>query len=84
LRDELGAFFDHLHLIGVRGLVAEQLSDAEYQAPPRAKPTSPNRKARRCATTAEVSSRRRPDWGPPKKAQFDRLWAPLAPHRDSR
>ncbi len=32
--DELGAFFDHLRLIGVRGLVAEELSDADYQNPP--------------------------------------------------
>jgi hypothetical protein len=32
--DELGAFFDHLRLIGVRGLVAEELSDADYQNRP--------------------------------------------------
>ena len=44
--DELGAFFDHLRLVGVRGLVAEELSDADYQSPPAAKPTQPNRKAR--------------------------------------
>jgi hypothetical protein len=44
--DELSAFFDHLRLIGVRGLVAEQLSDADYQSPPPAKPIKPNRKAR--------------------------------------
>ena len=44
--DELGAFFDHLRLVGVRGLVAEQLSDADYQSPPPAEPTRPNRKAR--------------------------------------
>jgi hypothetical protein len=25
-----GAFFDHLRLVGVRGLVAEQLNDADY------------------------------------------------------
>jgi hypothetical protein len=27
--DELCAFFDHLRLVGVRGLVAEHLSDAD-------------------------------------------------------
>ena len=32
--DELGAFFDHLRLVGVRGLVAEELSDADYQYRP--------------------------------------------------
>jgi transcriptional regulator with XRE-family HTH domain len=32
--DELGAFFDHLRLVGVRGLVAEELSDADYQNRP--------------------------------------------------
>ncbi|MGA3222088.1 MAG: hypothetical protein ABSE77_24000 [Acidimicrobiales bacterium] len=32
--DELGAFFDHLRLVGARGLVAEQLSDADYQYRP--------------------------------------------------
>jgi transcriptional regulator with XRE-family HTH domain len=44
--DELGAFFDHLRLVGVRGLVAEHLNDADYQSPPRAKPTRPNLKGR--------------------------------------
>jgi transcriptional regulator with XRE-family HTH domain len=33
--DELGQFFDHLRQVGIRGLVAEQLGDAEY-LPPRA------------------------------------------------
>ena len=28
--EEIGAFFDHLRLVGVRGLVAEQLNDADY------------------------------------------------------
>ena len=32
--DELGAFFDHLRLVGVRGLVAEELSDGDYQNRP--------------------------------------------------
>ena len=32
--DDLGAFFDHLRLVGVRGLVAEELSDADYQYRP--------------------------------------------------
>ncbi len=31
--DELGAFFDHLRLIGVRGLVAEHLDDPDFQDP---------------------------------------------------
>ena len=31
--DELGAFFDHLRLIGVRGLVAEHLNDPDFQHP---------------------------------------------------
>ncbi len=43
--DELGAFFDHLRLVGVRGLVAEELSDADYLSPPPVEPTRPNRKA---------------------------------------
>jgi transcriptional regulator with XRE-family HTH domain len=29
--EEIGAFFDHLRLVGVRGLVAEHMSDADYQ-----------------------------------------------------
>jgi hypothetical protein len=28
--EEIGAFFDHLRLVGVRGLVSEQLNDADY------------------------------------------------------
>jgi transcriptional regulator with XRE-family HTH domain len=28
--EEIGAFFDHLRQVGVRGLVAEQLNDGEY------------------------------------------------------
>jgi hypothetical protein len=28
--EEMGAFFDHLRQVGVRGLVAEQLNDADY------------------------------------------------------
>jgi transcriptional regulator with XRE-family HTH domain len=28
--EEIGAFFDHLRLVGVRGLVAEQLKDPDY------------------------------------------------------
>jgi transcriptional regulator with XRE-family HTH domain len=31
--EEMGAFFDHLRLVGVRGLVAEQLNDADYLEP---------------------------------------------------
>ena len=29
--EEIGSFFDHLRQVGVRGLVAEHLNDAEYQ-----------------------------------------------------
>jgi transcriptional regulator with XRE-family HTH domain len=32
--DELGQFFDHLRQVGIRGLVAEQLGDADYLPPP--------------------------------------------------
>ena len=37
--DEIGAFFDHLRQVGVRGFVAEHLDDADYHSPraPRAK-----------------------------------------------
>ncbi len=28
--EEMGAFFDHLRQVGVRGLVAEQLDDSDY------------------------------------------------------
>ena len=39
--EEIGAFFDHLRLVGVRGLVAENLNDPEYlyRAEPTAEPT---------------------------------------------
>ncbi len=36
--DEIGAFFDHLRQVGVRGLVAEHLNDTDYQNPPTPKP----------------------------------------------
>jgi hypothetical protein len=32
--EEIGAFFDHLRQVGVRGLIAERLNDADYQLPP--------------------------------------------------
>jgi transcriptional regulator with XRE-family HTH domain len=32
--DELGAFFDHLRQVGIRGLVAEQLNDSDYAQEP--------------------------------------------------
>ena len=32
--DELGRFFDHLRQVGIRGLVAEQTGDGDYQGPP--------------------------------------------------
>ena len=37
--DEIGAFFDHLRQVGVRGFVAEHLDDADYHSPqtPKAK-----------------------------------------------
>ncbi len=37
--DEIGAFFDHLRQVGVRGFVAEHLNDADYHSPraPKAK-----------------------------------------------
>ncbi len=31
--EEMGAFFDHLRQVGVRGLVAEKLNDADFIAP---------------------------------------------------
>jgi transcriptional regulator with XRE-family HTH domain len=37
--EEIGAFFDHLRLVGVRGLVAENLNDPEYLYQP--EPTAP-------------------------------------------
>jgi hypothetical protein len=35
--DEMGAFFDHLRQVGVRGLVAERLNDADYVYRPKTK-----------------------------------------------
>ena len=32
--EEIGTFFDHLRQVGVRGLVAEHLDDADYLPPP--------------------------------------------------
>lgn len=32
--DELGRFFDHLRQVGIRGLIAEQLNDADYTRRP--------------------------------------------------
>jgi transcriptional regulator with XRE-family HTH domain len=46
--EEIGAFFDHLRQVGVRGLVAEQLHDGEYIGlPPDPGPSSRTRKPRR-------------------------------------
>jgi len=39
--EEIGAFFDHLRQIGVRGLVAEQLNDADYVYQPEPAKKSP-------------------------------------------
>lgn len=36
--DEIGAFFDHLRQVGVRGFVAEHLDDADYHSPPAPRP----------------------------------------------
>lgn len=41
--DELGRFFDHLRQVGIRGLVAEQLNDADYTRNPAARPSSAKR-----------------------------------------
>lgn len=32
--EQIGQFFDHLRQVGVRGLVAEELNDADYLSPP--------------------------------------------------
>jgi hypothetical protein len=44
--EEIGAFFDHLRLVGVRGLVAENLNDPEYlyRPEPTAEPTEQPRR----------------------------------------
>ncbi|HTW10611.1 MAG TPA: helix-turn-helix transcriptional regulator [Acidimicrobiales bacterium] len=39
--EEIGAFFDHLRQVGVRGLVAEQLDDADYVYQPEPAKKSP-------------------------------------------
>jgi hypothetical protein len=44
--EELGAFFDHLRQVGVRGLVAEALNDPDYQLPPKSA-TKPAKSTRR-------------------------------------
>lgn len=41
--DELGKFFDHLRQVGIRGLVAEQLNDADYTHAPAPDPEAPSR-----------------------------------------
>jgi transcriptional regulator with XRE-family HTH domain len=38
--DELGAFFDHLRQVGIRGLVAAQLNDSDYAHVPASGPKS--------------------------------------------
>jgi transcriptional regulator with XRE-family HTH domain len=46
--EEIGAFFDHLRQVGVRGLVAEQLNDGEYIGlPPEPEPPTETKKATR-------------------------------------
>ncbi len=40
--EEIGAFFDHLRQVGVRGLIAEQLNDGEYIGLPESEPKPPN------------------------------------------
>lgn len=44
--EQLGAFFDHLRQVGVRGLVAEQLRDADFLQPGR-QPATPGKPARK-------------------------------------
>lgn len=39
--DELGLFFDHLRQVGIRGLVAEQLNDADYLTRTTPRPNPP-------------------------------------------
>ena len=46
--EEIGAFFDHLRLVGVRGLVAENLNDPDYQYLP--EPAEPTEQQRRTGT----------------------------------
>jgi hypothetical protein len=41
--DERGAFFDHLRLIRVRGLVAEQLNDPDFRHPGETRKTTHDR-----------------------------------------
>jgi transcriptional regulator with XRE-family HTH domain len=45
--DEIGAFFDHLRQVGVRGLVAEQLNDGEYIGLPEPEASTEARKPTR-------------------------------------
>ena len=46
--EEIGAFFDHLRQVGVRGLVAEHLSDDDYIGLPEPEaPTEPKKPTRR-------------------------------------
>jgi hypothetical protein len=46
--EEIGAFFDHLRQVGVRGLVAEQLNDADYlPRPPLDAPTPKEKRSSR-------------------------------------
>ena len=40
--EELGQFFDHLRQVGIRGLVAEQLNDADYMTPPKSRRRRPS------------------------------------------
>jgi transcriptional regulator with XRE-family HTH domain len=43
--EELGEFFDHLRQVGVRGLIAEQLSDPDYTVAPASKRRTPPTKS---------------------------------------
>ena len=46
--EEIGAFFDHLRQVGVRGLVAEHLSDGDYVGLPDPEaPTEPKKSTRK-------------------------------------
>ena len=50
VEEEIGAFFDHLRQVGVRGLVAEHLSDGDYIGlpdPEAEAPTEPKKPTRK-------------------------------------
>ncbi len=56
--DEMGAFFDHLRQVGVRGLVAEQLNDGDYIGLPEPEASTEARKPTRKGGTGGGSQPR--------------------------